>query len=391
MNKKVVVMFLFICAIGIFATGCTEVPKEVKENMKNYGTNEQKKEETKITYCKPEELKNTDLDAIKSKKYGLPLPEKIDFSNVENVSQLEVKIAKNYIEENKQKYVDLFGGDINKFKDNTNQTQIGGKIAEYDDSKLHLGIRDNGGFVYCTGDVANNEMVKSEVLGMYHIEDSQTVSIEFASGAASLQDMCDKAQKWYEKHIGSQTLDYKITDAIARKVTYPDKTEKHLALAGEFFYKGLVFNNHYYYSEAEEGENYYCNIPLCTQTEYEDIDEMTWFSVNNMAIEVVQDKPFEKIVDFDSAVRIVCDKLSGFRQFQVDDVVLMYDMQTYVDGKTDPYKPGKVLTARPFYLFLVKGAPEQDDGAHLLMENYYTKAVMVDMITGEFISNLPQQ
>ena len=65
-------------------TGCAEAPDQVKENMKDYGVNEQIVLDN-VTYCSPAELKNITPDTLTYQPKNLILPDKIDFSDVEDV------------------------------------------------------------------------------------------------------------------------------------------------------------------------------------------------------------------------------------------------------------------------------------------------------------------
>lgn len=375
--------------MAVFIGGCNDVPTEVKDDMKRYKDNEQVSG-SEVTYCNVDELRSIQNKEINNK--NIVINNKVDFSGVKEVSLPTIKYEENYVENYKDKYAELYGFDSNKIKLIDSSGMEGGKYYEYEDKDQYFNISDAGHIAHFSG-IMNNEdynIEESKVLGKYRIgDDNKNINIDFKSGKALLSDMCDKAENWYNTNIGNETLDYKITDAIVRNVKCSGKSEVHLAMCGEYFYKGICFNNHFQTTVEEKGEECRYYVPNCTINEYTDIDSFDWFSINNVSFEVTSVKKVDKIVDFDSAVRIVTEKLSGFTSLEFEEVIPMYvTITSNFEGK-DTAAPGLELEARPVYAFLIKKEGlDEDNGSLILLQNYYKNIVLVDMITGDFFTSL---
>lgn len=90
-----------------------------------------------------------------------------------------------------------------------------------------------------------------------------------------------------------------------------------------------------------------------------------WFNAN------VDSRKVDKIVDFESAVRIAGEQLSGFREFEFCDVMPLYIMETVSSdsGVTAPRAPGLEIEARPVYAFPEKGDLSSDEGTESIEKN----------------------
>ena len=91
-------------------------------------------------------------------------------------------------------------------------------------------------------------------------------------------------------------------------------------------------------------------------------------------------------------MRIVEEELTGFRLFGFCDVMPLYVIETVSDesGGIDPKAPGIELKARPVYAFLEKGdlsSDEMPDDITIAL-NKYGRFVYVDMVTGEFVTDI---
>ena len=372
-------------------TGCQKAPEKVVEDMKEYGENEQKKE-SEITYCSPQELKNLDVKAIMEKGYRVRIPDNIDFSRVEDVCELTVKFKENFVADYEKKYAELFGFDLSKLEESRG---VGGRLKQGDDEekKIHYGIRDNGLLAYMSGHWFD-DATESKVEGRYDIfkDDIENVKIDFAGDSIRLSDMCKKSEEWFNTNIGTDTLTYNVTDALVRNVSYGSENVKRLSLCGEFAYKGIFFNNHLFDISEESGTEYTSILTNSVVSEYEAADDMVKLVVNDCLFEVTDAKKLDKIVDFESALRIVEEELTGFRLFEFCDVMPLYVMETVSDESDgiDPKAPGIELKARPVYAFLEKGdlsSDEMPDDITIAL-NKYRRYVYVDMVTGEFVTDI---
>lgn len=392
MKKNIVKMIISVFAC-LCLVGCQKPPEQVVENMKEYGQNEQVEEETEITYCSASELKDTDVKSIVD-KYDVNIPDNIDFSAIEEISELTVKYKENFVAENEKKYADLFGFDISNLKE-IGSNRVGGLIKQGDDEekKIHYGIGDNGFLAYMSGHWFD-ESIESNVEKRYDIlkEDISNVSIDSDEEIISLSDLCKENEEWFNKNIGTSTLTYNVTDALVREIKYESETVKKISLCGEFNYKGIYFNNHLYNVIESNDGTYKTIVTNAIMSEYEDGDTMVRFTVNNNLFEIIDSKKIDRVVDFESAVRIVEEKLASFNQFEFCDVRPLYIMETISDdsGNIDPSAPGMEIVAKPVYAFLEKGNLSYDELPDdiVIALNKYNRFVYVDMVTGELVTDI---
>lgn len=305
-----------------------------------------------------------------------------------------MQYKENFIVENEKKFADLFGFDISKLKE-INGNRVGGLIKQGDDEekKIHYGIGDNGFLAYMSGHWFD-ESIESNVEKRYDIlkEDISNVSIDSDEEIISLSDLCKENEEWFNKNIGTSTLTYNVTDALVREIKYESETVKKISLCGEFNYKGIYFNNHLYNVIESNDGTYKTIVTNAIMSEYEDGDTMVRFTVNNNLFEIIDSKKIDRVVDFESAVRIVEEKLASFNQFEFCDVRPLYIMETISDdsGNIDPSAPGMEIVAKPVYAFLEKGNLSYDELPDdiVIALNKYNRFVYVDMVTGELVTDI---
>lgn len=380
-------ILLIVC---LLLCACESAPKEVEQDMKKYGNNEQLKE-TKVKYCTVEELGKTDIKKVKERNPGIDIPDDIDFSDIKEVNLVTTKYDDNYIDKNREEYTKLFGVDNNRLKESENGNNGGGKYLIYEDKEQYFCIGDEGFLANISGKLNSDAKIKdSKVIGQYNLtkDDISDINVDFRSGRVSLKEMVSKTEDWYKDNFESKTVDYKITDVIIRKVEYEDEFIVQLSLCGEFFYKGMVFNNHFSTFVENYGSNYSSYVTYCTQNEYTDVDDVDWFTINNSTFEILDANKINKIVDFESAVRIVKEKLSDFRTIKFADVVPLYASIIKGEEGKDSIISGLELEARPVYAFLVGQDIQSDTGCNISVPSKYKNVVLVDMITGELFTDL---
>ena len=384
--------FVIVTLCILLLSGCQEAPEEVKENMKEYGKNEQVEEETQITYCKPEELKNTDINEYNDGKAGIKLPENINFSEVSDVEILKIKLADNYIDNNVKRLAELFGVSEEKFVETP--SYLSGKyvVGRDDEINREVGIIDNGFVSYVAGtkfvsedfeepDLEDLQQYSNvEIDAVYHEEhdDFSSIDVPFESGNEKLSVMCDKAEEFYKANfMYDSNLDYRITDAVLFD-------NKHLSLNGEWFYKGVCFNDHIIY--ITDGEEYDFGFTHNVETNYDDKDLMSLFAIHNFQFSIEETEKIKEIIDFNSAVSIVKNEFADFNNLTINEVIPLYIAIAHYETGSDIQMPGIEYEARPVYAFLTKKKMKlsTEDYINLSM---YNKFITVDMINGEILTN----
>lgn len=379
---KSIKAMLITLLLSLTLCACQEVPEEVKKNMKEYGENAQKKA-SEVTYCSVEELRKTKLS--EQSDSNIVFPKEVDFSDVEEVGVLQLTIEKNFhLEKNIKKYAKLFGVNRADIKKEDSGAGSWGNIISYDSEKdkVCFSMIENGGMAYMRDDSYDNTPNVIENRYSTDKDDLSQVNISLSDGEVNLAKMCKDTEKWLDENMYVDGIKHKISDVYVRKMG--DKTK--LSMCAEYDYKGICFSNHTF-PLVEENDDFSQKLLTTShaeELEYTDTKSPTYFS-RNMEISIDSVEPVTKIVDYESAQRIVKETMSGFGVFHVSEAIPLYFMflKDYEEA------PGKKIEARPVYAFLVTEKSE-DMNLGVLKSSQCTHFFLVDMVTGEFTTDLDE-
>lgn len=394
-KKNLLIFFVCIFSCGVLC-GCHKTPQEVIDRTKDYGKNEQIAKNVDITYYEPLELKNANISDVNIDTGNIELPDKIDFSAIEDVSLLHMSYEKDFLSD-KDQYLQLFGVNKNTFSESSDG-MLG--VCETYDSKTEkkgFNISDNGfisyysgvTYDYIVGENADDEDAQFQTIinNEYDIDtnDISETNITLNDGSINLLKMCRKAEKWLTKKMPAGQLEYHISDALTKTLLYPqDKKESPvLTLCAELEYKGIRLNNHVsQISDNSEKKLVGCDINISYDTQ----NTITFFSNGKGTIKLNSAESLEKIVDFKSAVNLVNKKLADFNKLKIEKIIPLYVIYSTYDIDTNDYisAPGKSIDARPVYAFLFNKKDENED---LGISKEYEHFVIVDMETGELTTD----
>ena len=389
-RKNIIIFLSFLLCFGALC-GCRKTPDEVTERAKDYGENKQIKEDVEPTYCKLDELKNAGIADIDIDTGNIELPDKVDFSGVEDVCLLHMLYENDFLK-NKDTYMGFFG--INKDSFSENYNNVFGAGESYDDKKTKKGfnISDNGFMSYYAGVTYDYLMDEEEKVQFIQekeydmdIDDISEIRIAFGNNESGLSDMCEKAEKWLETNMQVQQLAYHVSDAIVRTVKYPESEKEStvLSLCAELKYKGISLNDHFsmFFDDSDEVINRYT-----TNINYDVPDSVTFFSGGDGKIKLDSAESLEKIVDFKSAVKLVNKKMADFNKLKVEKIMPLYTIYSIYNVDKHEYisQPGRKVEARPVYAFLFNKKEENED---LGISKEYEHFILVDMETGELTTD----
>ena len=132
----------------------------------------------------------------------------------------------------------------------------------------------------------------------------------------------------------------------------------------------------------------FVNVAITDKNRYE-------FYLNNGVFEVKNRIKVDEIVDFQSAVNILTEKMSGFNKIEIVEVEPLYVLQPQYDVASNEYyaKPGNTVKAIPVYSFLVKfnGDNSFDDCSVDIKEGNDYCYINVSMLDGSLTSNLEEK
>ncbi len=380
--KRIKIILAALCFAILFCA-CQEAPREVRENMKKYGDNPQL-ESSEITYCSVDEIKQAKLPELTGS--NLSFPEHIDFSGVEDVEILHLSLEKDFLNEsNVKKYMTLFGGDLEEIEreKKSDETDSGVDIIEYEneEEQKYVSILENGGMVRMAG--LSYTYFPNKIEHKYQIdkENVSDVNVSLKDGKVNLADLCRRSEDWMEENFPIKGIRYKISDAFIRKMEHTDA--RKVSMCAEYEYKGIRLDDHTMPQTEERWDlSTECTTTnLAVQMEYDDESIPSFFSRNEGFV-IDSAEKVEKVVDFESAVRIVNETLSGFGTFEITEVCPLYAL--YVEE--DYNMPGAGISARPVYAFLVQ-AQGEEPGMGILKFGTCKNFFLVDMVTGELVTD----
>ncbi len=380
--KRVEIFLAVLCA-AVYLCACQEAPREVEENMKKYGDNPQL-ESSEITYCSVDEMKQAKLPEITGS--NLSFPEYIDFSEIEGVEILQLSLEKDFLNEgNVKKYMELFEGNLNEIKSRKKSDEMGfgGAIIEYEneEEQKYISILENGGMVHMAG--LSYTYFPNKIEHKYQIdkEDISNVNVLLRDKEVNLDELCKSTEEWMQENFPIKGIQYKISDAFVRKMD--DTDARKVSMCAEYEYKGIRLDDHTMPQMEEKWDlSTECvTTNLVVQMEYDAANIPSYFSRNEGFV-IDSTEKVEKVVDFESAVKIVNETLSGFGTFEITEVCPLYAL--YVEG--DSNMPGARINARPVYAFLVQ-APGEEPGMGILKFGTCKNFFLVDMVTGELVTD----
>ena len=118
---------------------------------------------------------------------------------------------------------------------------------------------------------------------------------------------------------------------------------------------------------------------------------MTYCTASPLSLDINGDgvKTSDKVIDFDSALKLVEEKMTGFNRLRVVEVRVEYVLKPVYDyGKESAYDEGIIMEARPVYTFLIPQEYEVNDYAYGTSEEANGLVyINVDMLDGTVTDN----
>lgn len=375
MRKILMGVVVIICLL----TGCQQAPEQVQERM-NSDADMQQMQETDCTYCTVEELKNISIDMVSYKPGNISLPDKIDFSDLEAVGTVTFQAQENYMDK-REEIAEYFGVDNPRwefYEESTNWCQ-------YDGEKETLVVDDNGEWAYECGRLYQSVLQDTlpRTVKKLHLnrEDITGIECRFDGKMESLENSIAYANQWLNrcKYI-NHDFDYKLRTIYVRE--YPDG-ENHLSMLYQMMYKGVGLSYITYGMLVDgQGEVIINAINSDVEMDMENSSTVTGFTISNH-VNVIREEMVSEVIDFESALRLVEEKMAGFSKLNVAEVRIEYVLEPQYDtSRSDnAYSSGVVMEARPVYAFWIPHGGS-DDSDYGICESNEMVYIYVDMLDG---------
>lgn len=370
-------LFIFTACAFLLA-GCRKVPDEVREQMESKGETGQLELED-CTYCTADELKNLSREDITYVPKNLILPDKIDFSDLEEVGTVTFKSQENYLEK-KEEVAAFFGVEVPKWEYyKTKKSSCG-----YDGEDESILVSDNGYIVYQTGEYYQSTLsqIWPKTVAKVHLNREECPEMELSLGEETLMltDMVEIADDWLSKcTLLNPDLKYKLRTIYVRE---DEEQNNRLNLLYQMMYKGVGLSYITYPMDPNSTnvviKSVYSNILL-----YMDSGPYVTGMVLSNNVTVEAEEMAEKVIDFESALRLIEKKMAGYSALKVKEVRIEYilEPQYQPEKDEDAYGPGVIMEARPVYSFWIASGGE-DDGEVGICEANEMVYINVDMLDG---------
>lgn len=400
-GKQYRLLILSMLLAGSLCMGCAQAPDEVKKDMEKYGENAQA-EETETKTCTIEEVRNCNVKDITQKYENIVLPEHIDFSGIQEVSLLKFQFVKEHSKQ-REKYAQAFGlsGELDWKQDEFNLQGDTGMTYDSPAKREYLNVADNGFFYFeqkdgytelqeeSEEDIGTKEENASDIQERIYLKrgDSADQFVNLNGQEVTLSEEIN----WMNQEINrimsvGGTFQYDVRTVYVRK---RKNGFQHLSVLAQMEYKGVLldFFGATIESDSEKMASYVKQMENDIRMQM-DVHEEIAAMGNNGMFEVVEEKPLEEVIDFQSAVDAVGRKMAGFREVQIEEVQVMYTLlpqYDYTETDANYMAPGNIVETRPVYSFMVKYG--EDNFGTDVMEGNALCYINVDMVTGEVTDN----
>ena len=386
MRLKIGVLIVFSLFTGLLC-GCREVPDKVKENMKEYGDNECN-EEVAISYYTVDELKSINNSTFRlTGSSNIEYPDYFDFSRVEEIGTVEFEYKEDYCDE-ATRFTTFFEVDESVKKDFIgNVAGFQGVLFDDVNKENYLYVGDNGDVSFVGSDFYNDASVpgttKTEKL-YFMRGDKKTKEVKLNGAVVDLKELVGFGEKCCEDLIEFKDISPLVRTAFIRRNNDGNDT---VSLNLELLYKGVVldcFGSRMSFDSDNVGfmDSIGSNINIVINKR----DSLAVFTINGV-LEAGSFVKEEKLVDFQSAVKILEKELSTFNKLEIVEIEPVYVLHPIYDYKAGEYyaAAGNKVIARPVYSFLIEYG-DDDNGIYINEDNGLVY-VNVDMVTGELTTN----
>lgn len=342
-----------------------------------------------IKYCTVDELKEIKIADITVKLDNMTLPDEVDFSNIDMIEELDMAFDDNYLESGKQ-FLEVFN--INKSTLVDEGETFTGKTVTYDSEKekKYFTIEDNGFMSFVSGityELVNSDLQQSvEAKYDLDVDDISEENVQFESGNVKLHQIRTKAEDWLERYLPASDFEYEVSDIYVRNFKDGDDEYNQISLFAEIEYKGIPFNA-YGIETGFDGTSGKVNLMTYgVNMNYEE-EKLTYFSNGVGGLKINSSKKVDKIIDLESAVKIVNEEISGFNKLNISKIIPIYALYPQYKSSEEQFSyEGQKVEGRPVYAFIINEG--EDDSVLGIYKSNSCKFIFVDMITGEITTNI---
>ena len=251
-------------------------------------------------------------------------------------------------------------------------------------------VLENGRFAFFSGkyekyvdDENYLEITNRIYLGR---ESCPDITCNLNGTSTSLQQVIDSADEWIDEfpYLDGE-LTYKIRTAYIR---HDNAGNDYVELFYQPMYKGVGLS----YITHLMDPNVMGSIVIVAMSSGLSVNIETPGTISTCVTQlnpdVVKEEMADKVIDFDSALKLAEEKLSGFNRLKVVEVRIEYVLKPiYNPDKQSPYGEHITMEARPVYTFYIPCEHEENNYEYGITEANGLVYVNVDMLDGTVTDN----
>lgn len=387
-HNKIKTPILLLSLICLFC-GCQETPQEVTDRMGHYGENRQMASKER-KHCSIDELKAAKLSEVNRQLDNINLPEDVDFSDIESIALLKLSFEENYTEQ-KEEALELFGIEEESLVDMFDAENMGRTVI-YDSSAhaKYLAVGENGFVSFVGGltyDYINDKAKYQDTPEKYDldVDDISGKMVKLKEGKTEIAAVRETAEQWLDDNMPMEGCGYRISDVYVRELDCSGEQRKQLSFYAEIWCQGLRFNS--CASKMSDSGSQMDFFTQGIQLNYDGMDALSFFSNKVGKIHIDSREEVDEVIDLQSAIRLMNEEMSGFRELNISKILPMYVLFPIYETDEELYgAPGQKLEGRPVYAFIIKEGV--DDTEFGINKGNTTRTIFVDMITGEVTTDI---
>lgn len=376
-NKRLIGITLIMISL----IGCRKAPQGVLDNMKQYGENDSAYTSNK-KYSSVEDLSRK-YSFKKNEFRNLMLPKDLDLSSVRGIYEIN-GVYGGEVFDKKDEILKCFE-DFHNAEWKYCKGELDGEYgAEIEDGDKRAYFDKPGYYEYNLSQkwYVSNEGFQKPYKMLENHDEIDKAKIKTKQGPVSVQRYVKTITDLYNSLLYNKTFVPQLHRVLMYKV---DKNDVGCFIF-EKCYEGVPLD---LYCKNLKCENHTVYFDRVTNflTVYINEDGQLGLCTSDEEIRINKKKRLGKVLNVESAIRIVSDTYSGFSKIKVEELKPVYLVIPHYkkDGKTFYAKKGNRVELRPVYRFLIRNNEKND-----VLQNMYFY-ICVDMQTGEIMSNFDAQ
>ncbi|MCR5677064.1 MULTISPECIES: hypothetical protein [Agathobacter] len=381
--KKNIGIIIYTIFLILVLTACQKVPDNVKNNMNRYGNNKLA-DKIEFQYCNLDELRNSSMENIETADSNICYPDKVDFSQIDNVMEGSFQITSEYTN-NQNKYLQLFDMQgVEGKKSIGNWKGMDGFEYEKNEIYPYLFIGENGELSYVSSEkvLDGNTIDQTKEVKKIYLNrgDSINIQINYRDGSLNLSEEISFVKSFIKDNIDIGNCDVDVRTVYIRKdldgydVVSMNFVMKYQGMVLDFYSLDVGMN--------KDGKMMVLQTNRDILVDLHEKNHIDWIFIGGV-FQSFEGKAVDKLIDLQTAIHIFEKEMASFQEIKVLEIIPMYVLKPVYNPAEEEYEaaPGNIVNVEPTYSFMIECGV--DDTPTGILEGNGVAYVNVNMLTGE--------